>query len=44
MAKSLVNAQSMIGVDKIAIPGKHATDEDWGEVWRKGLPGQPRRL
>jgi len=42
MAKSLVNAQSMIGADKIAIPGKHATDEDWGEVWRKlGRPDTP---
>ena len=42
MAKSLVNAQSMIGADKVAIPGKHATDEDWGEVWRKlGRPDSP---
>ena len=42
MAKSLVNAQSMIGADKVAIPGKHATDEDWGEVWRKlGRPDTP---
>ena len=42
MAKSLVNAQSMIGADKVAIPGKHATDEDWSEVWRKlGRPDTP---
>ena len=42
MAKSLVNAQSMIGADKVAIPGKHATAEDWGEVWRKlGRPDTP---
>ena len=42
MAKSLVNAQSMIGADKVAIPGKHATDEDWGEVCRKlGRPDTP---
>ena len=42
MAKSYVNAQSMIGADKLAIPGKHATDEDWGEVYRKlGRPETP---
>ena len=42
LAKSYVNAQSMIGADKIAIPGKHATDEDWGEVYRRlGRPDTP---
>ena len=42
LAKSYVNAQSMIGADKVAIPGKHATDEDWGEVYRKlGRPDSP---
>ena len=42
LAKSYVNAQSMIGADKIAIPGKHATDEDWGEVYRRlGRPDSP---
>ena len=42
LAKSYVNAQSMIGADKMAIPGKHATDEDWGEVYRKlGRPESP---
>ena len=35
MAKSLVNAQSMIGADKVVIPGKHATDEDWAEFYQK---------
>ena len=32
LAKSYVNAQQMIGADKLAIPGKYATDEDWAEV------------
>lgn len=35
LAKSYVNAQSMIGADKVAIPGKYATDEDWSEVYNK---------
>ena len=39
LAKSYVHAQSMIGADKVAIPGKHATDEDWNEVYRRlGAP------
>jgi len=42
LAKSYVNAQSMIGADKVAIPGKHATDDDWGEVYRRlGRPDSP---
>ena len=42
LAKSYVNAQSMIGADKVAIPGKHATDEDWSEVYRRlGRPDTP---
>ncbi len=35
MAKSLINAQKMIGADKIAIPGSWATDEDWSQVYDK---------
>lgn len=39
LAKSYVHAQSMIGADKIAIPGKSATPEDWREVYSKlGAP------
>lgn len=39
LARSYVNAQKMIGADKIAVPGKHATDEDWNGVYQKlGLP------
>ena len=39
LAKSYVHAQSMIGADKIAIPGKSATPDDWNEVYaRLGRP------
>lgn len=39
LAKSYVNAQKMIGQDKVVIPGKHATKEDWQAVYQKlGLP------
>ena len=35
LAKSYVNAQSMIGADKIAIPGNWASDDDWSAVYDK---------
>ena len=35
MAKSLINAQKMIGADKIAIPGAHSTDEEREQVYIK---------
>lgn len=39
LAKSYINAQKMIGADKIVVPSKHATDEDWSGVFQKlGLP------
>lgn len=39
LAKSYINAQKLIGVDKIPVPGKHATEEDWKNVYHKlGLP------
>lgn len=42
MAKSYVNAQRMVGADKIAIPSKHATDEEWREAYTKlGCPESP---
>jgi len=42
LAKSYVNAQSMIGADKLAIPGKYATPDDWAEVDRRlGKPDNP---
>lgn len=42
MAKSYVNAQRMVGADKIAIPGSHGTDEEWNQVYDKlGRPEAP---
>jgi hypothetical protein len=42
LAKSYVHAQRMIGADKIPLPGKSATDEDWANVWAKlGRPQAP---
>ena len=39
LAKSYVNAQKLIGADKIPIPTKYSTDEDWQGVYKKlGLP------
>ena len=42
LAKSYVHAQSMIGADKVVIPGKHSTPEEWNEVFAKmGRPETP---
>lgn len=42
LAKSYVHAQSMIGADKVVIPGKSATPEEWGEFYgRLGRPESP---
>jgi len=42
MAKSYINAQKMVGADKVAIPGSWGTDEDWGLVYNKlGRPDTP---
>jgi len=39
LAKSYVNAQRMIGADKVAIPGKSATPDEWREVYQRlGAP------
>ena len=39
LAKSYVNAQRLIGADKIALPSEHATDDEWLEVYdRLGRP------
>lgn len=39
LAAAYINAQKLIGADKIAIPGKHASEEDWMGVYKKlGLP------
>ena len=43
LAKSYVNAQRLLGAEKISIPTKHSTDEDWNEVFKKlGLPDQDK--
>jgi hypothetical protein len=42
LAKSYINAVSMIGSDKIPLPGKTATEEQWNEVYNKlGRPVSP---
>ena len=39
LAKSYVHAQRLIGSDKVPIPGKSATEEDWDMVYsRLGRP------
>ena len=35
LAKSMVHAQSMVGADKIAVPGKWADEDDWSQVYDK---------
>lgn len=41
LAKSYINASSMIGKDKFTVPDKHATAEDWKAVYSKlGLPAK----
>jgi len=40
LAKSYVNAQKLIGADKVVLPGKHATPEERAEFYSKiGRPG-----
>lgn len=44
LAKSYVHAQRKMGADKVILPGKHATDEDWQQVFQKlGLPEEPSK-
>jgi len=42
LAKSFVHAQKQIGRDKIVIPDKHATPEDWKNIFQK--LGHPQEL
>ena len=43
MAKSYINAQKMVGAEKLAIPGNWATDEDWDLVYNKlGRPTESK--
>ena len=40
--KSYLSAQKLVGANKIAIPNKMATDEDWEQVYSKlGRPAKP---
>ena len=44
LAKSYVHAQRMIGADKVALPGKSATDDEWRNVYQKlGAPEDPNQ-
>ena len=44
LAKSYVHAQRMIGADKVALPGKSATDDEWRNVYQKlGAPDDPNQ-
>ena len=35
LAKTMIHAQSMVGAEKIPVPGKWATDDDWDQVYTK---------
>ena len=40
--KSYLHAQKLVGADKIPVPNKHSTDEDWNEVFKRlGAPETP---
>ena len=42
LAKGYVHAQRMVGADKIALPNKHATEDDWNQFYGKlGRPDSP---
>ena len=39
LAKNYIHAQKLVGSDKIPLPGKHATEDDWKAVYKKlGMP------
>ena len=40
--KSYLHAQKLVGTDKIPVPNKHSTEEDWHEVFKRlGAPETP---
>tara|TARA_S200002703_G_scaffold718_1_gene1287 strand:+ start:168 stop:1055 length:888 start_codon:yes stop_codon:yes gene_type:complete len=42
LAKSYINATKMIGQDKVALPNKNSTEDQWNEVYDKlGRPESP---
>lgn len=43
LVKSFVHAQKQIGADKVVIPGKHATEDDWKAFYQKlGVPADAK--
>ena len=42
LAKSFIHAQKLVGADKIPVPNKHATEQDWDAVYKRlGRPDTP---
>jgi len=42
LAKSYINAESMIGKDKMVVPGANTTEEEWNDIYDKlGRPSDP---
>ena len=42
LVKSYLHAQKLVGTNKIPVPNKHSTDEDWNEVFKRlGAPSDP---
>tara|TARA_A100000172_G_scaffold13698_3_gene7232 strand:- start:375 stop:1238 length:864 start_codon:yes stop_codon:yes gene_type:complete len=42
LLKGYVHAQKLVGANKIPVPNKHATEEDWNEVFKRlGAPDSP---
>ena len=42
LAKSYIHAQKLVGADKIPVPNKHATEQDWDAVYKRlGRPETP---
>ena len=42
LAKSYIHAQKLVGADKIPVPNKHATEDDWNAVYKRlGRPETP---
>ena len=42
LVKSYLHAQKLVGTNKIPVPNKHSTDEDWNEVFKRlGAPDSP---
>ena len=42
LVKSYLHAQKLVGSNKIPVPNKHATEEDWNEVFKRlGAPDSP---